>query len=81
MTPRELADMVAEELRDTAGFLSGVLIRHAIEEMQHNTEFCDRLDELVFECDGCGWWTGVEELNDDTGDRLCNDCAEDRDGD
>jgi len=34
------------------------------------------LDELVFECDGCGWWCTTGEANDGDGEVLCDDCMD-----
>lgn len=33
--------------------------------------------KLVFECDTCNWWCSTDELNNDTGDALCDDCVDD----
>ena len=30
-------------------------------------------DSLVFECEGCGWWYDVGEME---GDQKCSDCAD-----
>lgn len=35
-------------------------------------ELCDRLDNTIFCCDGCGWWCDIGE---ECGDRLCEDCS------
>lgn len=37
----------------------------------------EELDGLMFVCDGCGWYCSVDELHDDTEQRLCEECAED----
>lgn len=34
-------------------------------------------DEIVFVCDGCGWYCAADELNTETGDSLCEDCFKD----
>ncbi len=33
----------------------------------------EALDALIGECDGCGWWYWIDDLN---ADRMCEDCAE-----
>lgn len=33
------------------------------------------IDELVFLCEGCGWWCGCDELDDSNDEQLCGDCA------
>lgn len=37
-----------------------------------------QIDELCFECDGCGWWHSTDDLTD--GD-LCPDCCKGEDDD
>ncbi len=34
------------------------------------------LDEICFLCQ-CGWWCSADECNDETGEYLCDDCAND----
>lgn len=41
----------------------------------------DAIDAEIFECDGCGWWCELSELNDDTGRWLCDDCSDEPDED
>lgn len=37
------------------------------------------LDDYIFECEGCGWWCDVEELNNTTDQNLCDECNDDED--
>lgn len=38
------------------------------------------LNDLMFECDSCGWWCSTDELNNDGEsiyDEACDDCVRD----
>jgi hypothetical protein len=36
-----------------------------------------KLYDLCFECDCCGWWADIEELNNEDSSReLCDECHE-----
>lgn len=49
---------------------------HAYSEDSLAPEQTDMIDAAIFLCDNCGWWCETDELNNDTGDQFCNDCAE-----
>lgn len=66
-----LAETAAARLTDTAGSLAG--LGEEYEKAANETEFCRRLDELVFECEGCGWWCDVEEMRKP---QLCDECSD-----
>lgn len=74
---RRLAQEAADQLIGTAGSL------HDNPEWDQDSKpFCIALDELCFCCDRCGWWCSSDELNNDTGEELCDDCnGEDDDED
>lgn len=60
--------------QDVADLLVGTphnLSYAATTREMNNRFFCDALDDLAFECEGCGWWCHEEERN---GDNLCDDC-------
>ena len=44
-------------------------------------EILETLDNVVFECSGCGWWCGVDEKNDCDGEALCDQCNDENDED
>lgn len=47
-----------------------------------NVSFCEMVDQLVFECDACGWWAPESERRKREAATVCDDCAtEDGDGD
>lgn len=50
---------------------------HSYTEESLAPEQTDMIDAAIFLCDSCGWWCEMDELNNDTGDEYCNDCAED----
>lgn len=65
-----LAEQAAVALLGTAKNLHSLGV--TFEVASGDTLFCRRLDELVFECQECGWWCSVDELHND---ELCEDCA------
>jgi hypothetical protein len=38
-----------------------------------------KFDDLAFECEGCGWWCSTDELNNEHGEQLCDECADNGD--
>lgn len=74
-TPREMAEIAAEKLQGTCGSL--VNLGEEFEELQNDSNFCDRLDELVFECVCCNWWCGISEMSDNVDEWICKECEED----
>jgi hypothetical protein len=76
--PVEAAELVADEIRDTTISLSEVLETLELPaEYVDNATFCATLDQLVFECVGCGWWCGTDETGQDSdgGELRCDECA------
>lgn len=66
------AQAVADDLIGTCQSLHDV----ATEDEQNDLVFCGALDGHVFECEGCGWWCGMEEAHDGAGGFICDDCLE-----
>ena len=44
------------------------------EEELENAEDVESFETLAFQCDVCGWWCDVEELNNLTSRNLCEEC-------
>ena len=62
---REVSEDLIGTCRDLSDFAS---------EQEINDEtFCNELDALCFCCDQCGWWSAVEEEDDDN---VCLECTE-----
>ena len=72
--------MAEDRIHEIAHDLIGTCqsIGYALNEGEDASEIQDKLAELAFECDGCGWWCSVEELNNETSDELCDDCHRER---
>ena len=74
MTPEKLTrvQQAGEELAGTCLNLTDV-----VSDLERDDgAFMIELDNIVFECEGCGWWCRTdEELNNESGEMLCNDCA------
>jgi len=63
------AQEIADDLIGTARDLD----EFATDEEINNYKFCCELDAIIFQCESCGWWCGVEEMTDDN---ICDDCYE-----
>jgi len=50
------------------------------EELSTDTEL-HAFDALAFECSQCGWWCGTDELHNEHGQNLCDECNEEEHGD
>lgn len=72
---REARLVIAE---DMAWDLMGTCTSMAAVAMRKDVVVDDDLEESillrVFQCDACGWWHGVEELNNLTERELCDQC-------
>lgn len=68
---KKIAEEAAEALEGTAGSLHD---KEDWAEGQTVMAFCERLDELVFCCDTCGWWCSMDEANDNDSGYNCEDC-------
>jgi hypothetical protein len=33
-------------------------------------------DNIVFDCEQCGWWTAADELNQTENGQICQECLE-----
>lgn len=66
MTPQELADRLIGTAENC----------NVHEELGEDIAILSAFDALAFECDGCGWWCGTDELNNDDGRDLCDQCNE-----
>lgn len=70
---RERARDVAAELMGSCDSLHHVL-GEAEEHLNDDQDFCDALDEMVMQCNGCGWWNEPCMVNDE--DDTCDNCEE-----
>lgn len=70
------ADRAAEELLGTCKGLHEVCPN----DEQDDGDFCARLDELVYECEQCGWWYEAGDGQHGMGSGFyCDDCKEEND--
>jgi hypothetical protein len=66
MTPAELAERLI-------GTCEHVDIE---DELGTDVKVLTEFDSLVFLCEGCGWWCGMEEANDAHGGFVCEECCD-----
>lgn len=57
-----LAEQAAEQLQGTCRSI--VELGEEIEDAFNEQSFCNRLDELVFECERCNWWYEISEMSE-----------------
>jgi hypothetical protein len=69
---REVADELVSRCVD--------LYEVAHEAECDDIDFCRALDEYVFFCEGCHWWSSSDELHD-FHTMLCEECADVSGGD
>lgn len=71
-----LAEKAAEQLAGTCGTLAR--LGDEYEEAENEDAFCNRLDELVFECTRCNWWHEQSEMSEHADDEwFCTECEND----
>lgn len=73
-------ERVREIARDLIGCCGGsrVELERELDELGVGREGMPSgvFDEIAFICDGCGWYCSVDELNDESGDQLCDECSD-----
>lgn len=77
---KAMAERAADVLQGTALSLENLPFQLGKEYVNaiDSAEFCDRLDELVFCCDTCGWWHEISDMRTGmSGGDICDDCKAD----
>lgn len=73
-----LAEKAASELQGTCKAIYE--LGEEFEAAANEQVFCNRLDELVFECQECNWWFEQSEVaNRKDKDWICEDCSDEED--
>lgn len=73
--PIAMAQLAAERLQGSAQSLAN--LGPEFEALQNDSVFCAELDQLVFECECCGWWCDAGEMSDSESDNWeCLECTE-----
>lgn len=73
-SPSDIAHEIAETLQGTPMSLGNALEQIGRGELENNIEFCTALDQLVFLCEGCGWWCEMSEVST-VDDGFCDECS------
>ncbi len=70
-----LADKAASELEGTCKAIYD--LGPEFEDASNEQAFCNRLDELVFECQICNWWYEQSQMavRDDE-EWICQECTD-----
>lgn len=72
----EQLDKVADRLEGQCLLdLAAALNEQGIDETAIDEELCEQVESRVFLCDQCGWWANADELNNETDQQLCDQCA------
>lgn len=77
-TSYELATEAASQLQGTCKSIPE--LGEEFEALLNDDAFCARLDELVFECEECGWWCEISEMSQNK-EWTCEECAPEEDED
>lgn len=73
-----LAEKAAKELQGTCKAIYD--LGQEFEDASNEQAFCNRLDELIFECQKCNWWFEQSEMaNRKDDDWICIECTDDDD--
>lgn len=72
----KLLEKIIHDLQGTCQSLSGCLENYDLEEDDLSPDDLEEIDNNIFLCEECGWWCGLEELDEghDQGMR-CEDCC------
>lgn len=72
LTVTQIAE-VAEDLRGTCQSLEEVLKAHGLPGQDRLSMMSlGAIDDIVLNCEECGWWEEAELVNEDG---ICNDCS------
>jgi len=74
-------DAMAQEAADALIGQCVISLEQWVEQSPHpewidSQDFLSAWDQLAFLCDGCGWYCSTDELNNDEGGEVCEDCSE-----
>lgn len=64
---------LAHELNGSCASLNAVLKSYGVKLDDVPVAYLETLDQLVMQCDLCGWWDESGVFNDD---QVCNDCED-----
>lgn len=67
------AEDIAESLQGTCKSLTEALEEHDAEKLEDDMAFCLEIDQLVFCCESCSWWSEMSEMSDES-DMICVEC-------
>lgn len=54
--------------------LCGTAEYNLTDEELEDIQLMNQVDDLMFNCDCCGWWFDISEMSD--ADQICTDCWE-----
>ena len=75
MTPETKWQEIIDFLTGSSNSLDNALNLFEAEDLRDHDSFLVMLDEQIFLCDSCGWWSLPEEQS--MSDELhCNDCCD-----
>ena len=72
---------MADKVEELAERLVGTCVTCLVAEELETKEQLEQFDGLAFQCDQCGWWCAAEELHNEHGQSLCDECNEEEHGD
>lgn len=78
MIDNDIVVKIAGDIVGTCGTLSDTCAYHGVSEDDFTEENWNTFNEIVFECEGCGWWCEVGERNYYDGEDVCDDCYDEK---
>lgn len=65
-------DGLIEYLSGTCKSIEEAQETFGIEELTEDEQ--EQIDNEIFNCSICGWWSSIEECQDDYGEQVCTEC-------
>ena len=69
-------EQIIADLQGTCQSLNIVLDKHEAQELEDHMPFLDYLDNQIFCCERCNWWSELGEMADND-NWECRDCSTD----
>lgn len=78
LTPDQLEQIRHDLAGQCMHGLSDVLEAMGIDYDELTPDDLDEIDARVFLCERCSWWCDADELDDDSANMTCEECAKEK---
>ena len=69
-------DEFIKTIPDLAESIRGTCKSFDFEDWELTDKEIEEVDDLVFNCNSCGWWCETSEMAESDGEQICGDCDE-----